>query len=375
MRWRHALADATNFDRGLEPTDAGAVVDLTALRAVTPYGVVAMTCLAGHNDRLLTQTSVLAPADPTVAAELLAAGFDFVVREYLCPVVGGIPLPLAPRNSESGEGSRRPASGDGSGAAARAETRKDPGRGRLDGPLAYGPLARTRRRLPVVEPPLQPLRPVHDPVEMRAVVERCASGLDGSAAPQRIQLVVEALEGLLDNRRRHAHAFDAVVAVALVDDDRRGPRVELAVGDCGIGLRASVAVRASSDQPAPDDADAVDDATAAELALTRPAGTLARLAEQVRAIDGTLTVRSGTARATVCRSGVVRAAVPFLRGTVVALSVPTGVPAVSPPPGRGRALGGSDDGDLAAPDRTEALAPATAGGPEVSSLTPPVRSR
>jgi hypothetical protein len=133
-----------------------------------------------------------------------------------------------------------------------------------------------------------------------------------------------------------------------VEDARRGPCVELAVGDCGVGVRAAVIDGAGSEgDGAGSEGDGaasvepVDDAAAVDLVLSRSSGMVATLARRLATLDGTLTVRSGTARHTVCATGVVRATVPFLRGTVVALTVPTGVPRLSAPPARQDAKVGS----------------------------------
>lgn len=329
MGWRHGLADTANFDRGLSPAEGDPVLDLAALRYLSPYGLVAMACLAAHNDRLLVQTKVVPPAHPLTTAELLAAGFGFVVREFLCPVAGP-PLPLPPTGAgaAAGRGAEPLASGS-----------------LPSGPLAYGPLAAAApgRRAPVVRPPALSLRPVHDGFEEDAVAEEASGALAGSVIRDRVALIVGALRLLGENRRRHAGAFDAYVAAAVVDGGSRGPMVELAVGDGGMGLRAALAHQAGTAAPAPPAGGGagsvgdevvsappeppVDDAAAVDRVL-QAGGSLAELAQRVTAEGGTVVVRSGDARHTVCSSGIVRARVPWLRGTLVAVSMPTGVPKV-----------------------------------------------
>lgn len=331
MGWRHARADAANFDRGLTTTggegEGDAVLDLSALRNLSPYGLVAMACLAAHNDRLLAQTKVVPPAHPAATAELVAAGFGFVVREFLCPVAGP-PLPLPPPATHAGAASRAAeplASGSLS-----------------SGSLAYGPLAASApgRRAPVVHPPAVSLRPVHDGFEEGAVADDAKTSLTGSVTPERLELVVLALRILGENRRLHAGSFDAYVAAAVVDDGGTVPRVELAVGDCGMGLRASLSAGAggplgtgaSGASPSGTGTNGLGpppagDAGAIDRVLVEGRG-LADLAERVTVHGGTVVVRTGDARHTVCTSGTVRARVPWMRGTIVAVSFPTGVPKV-----------------------------------------------
>jgi hypothetical protein len=374
MGWRHALADTTNFDRGLQPVTDGPVLDLAALRDVTPYGLVAMACLVAHNDRLLASTSIVPPCDPSSTARLMAAGFGYVVREFLCPVVGGVPLPLPPEPGGTvpalGEGTGRlalvpddsglassapslePMVGGGNVALVAARQVQGAECSSVAGtraPLAYGPLASVRRRLPVAAPPVLALRPVHDAVEATVAADELARRLMGDATVERITVVAEALVALADNRR-HAGTFDAYVAAALVEDPGRGRCIELAVGDSGVGLRAAVteartatavgqaAGRSAVDEPVaasvaePVD-EPVDDAAAVDRVLDPSTTTgLARLARQVAEVGGVTVVRSGSARHTVCATGTVRATVPWVRGTVVAVSVPTAVPPVPQPP-------------------------------------------
>lgn len=313
MGWRHALADTANFDRGLTPADGEPVLDLGALRRLSPYGLVAMACLAAHNDRLLAPTRVVPPTNPLATAELVAAGFGFVVREFLCPVAGP-PLPL-------------PAAG-GRAVAAGARGAEPLAAGSLpSGSLAYGPLAGgPRSRAPEAPPPAVALQPVHDAFEEAAVAEAAVAALDRSVAPDHLDLLMSALRLLGDNRRRHAGSFDGYVALSMADGGR-GPLVELAVGDCGMGLRAAaVAAADEAVGDLTDDADAVDRVMGAD---DRALGDLVR---RVTAVGGTVLVRSGAARHTACATGTVRARVPWVRGTIVAVSLPAGEPLRRPCP-------------------------------------------
>lgn len=330
LGWRHALADAANFDRGLTPADGDAVLDLAALRELSPYGLVAMACLAAHNDRLLIPTRVVPPTNPQATAELMAAGFGFVVREFLCPVVGPpLPLPIAGGRAAAGRGAEPLAAGS-----------------LPSGSLAYGPLAAgvRGRRAPVAPPPAVVLQPVHDAFEESAVAETAESSLAATVGAARLALLVEALRDLGENRRRHAGSFDAYVAAAVVDGGRRGPLVELAVGDSGVGLRASL-------EGAP-----TDDAGAIDQVLASSNGALATLAARIAAEGGTVVVRTGDARHTVCPTGTVRARVPWLRGTVVAVSLPADVLGIAEP-----AAGGADTGGAAGLPRPEAAGLRVAG--------------
>jgi hypothetical protein len=336
LTWRHARADTSNFDRGLVPVEADAALDLRALRSASAYGLVAMACLVAHNDRLLAPTTVLAPLDRLAAADLAAAGFSFVVHEFLCPVQGRFD------ELEAADGARRRA-------PALPSWCPDPG-----GDLVLA------------------VHPVHDRAEEDAAAEAISAGLVDVARAQRIDLVLELLRATGSNRRRHAGTFDAYVAARLVDGGGE-LAVEIAVGDVGVGLRYGLA--AVSKCPVADDAEAVDavlggwrspaprgaapppwsaaarghpgaeekdpgsGATPGEAPPARPAGTargsapcsagsaqgpLARLFAQVVDAGGMVVVRSGTARHGRFATGTTRAVVPAVRGTIVSCRVPVG---------------------------------------------------
>ncbi|MDA8280602.1 MAG: hypothetical protein M0Z63_09325 [Actinomycetota bacterium] len=129
--WRHAIADTSNFDRGLVSADGEPpVLDLRALRAVTPYGLVGMACLVAHNDRLLTPTVVAAPLNSLAAREVVDAGLGLVVHEFLCPVEGQ--LPGLEDELDAGPGSAD-ATGTGAAAGTTAGSEGLPGASGADG--------------------------------------------------------------------------------------------------------------------------------------------------------------------------------------------------------------------------------------------------
>lgn len=296
LTWRHARADTSNFDRGLAPVEADAVLDLRALRSASAYGLVAMACLVAHNDRLLAPTTVLAPLDRLAAADLAAAGFACVVHEFLCPVQGRFD------ELEAADGTRR-------GASTLRSWCPEPG-----GDLVLA------------------LHPVHDQAEEDAAADALSAGLVDVARAQRIDLVLELLRTTGSNRRRHSGTFDAYVAARLVDGGGE-LAVEIAVGDGGVGLRCGLA--AVSKCPVADDAEAVDAvlgepwSPALQGAASAPEagsaqGPLTRLFAQVVDAGGMVVLRSGTARHGRFATGTTRAVVPGVRGTIVSCTVPVG---------------------------------------------------
>lgn len=349
LTWRHARADTSNFDRGLLVADGEAVLDARALRTASAYGLVAMACLVAHNDRLLAPTRVLAPLDRASAADLTGAGLGFVVREFLCPVEGAL--------TELGPGGDRQA-----------------------------PLPAGLARHPDQDNGLVlALHPVHDEFEEAADSEALAEALHETTTPDQIEMVVAVLRALGANRRRHAGTFDAYVAARVVDGGRMGSCIEIAVGDVGVGLGAGLA-RADGPvggdpAPASKDHEAVDllllgpdilgpdahgpdthrgagapDRSAARAGAggesyenmggVRPVGSdevgdpgrstpmaatgqtsLSSLFAQVIEVGGMVVVRSGSVRHAMFATGITRATVPWMRGTIVSCTVPLGRPA------------------------------------------------
>ena len=305
--WRHAIADTSNFDRGLVSADGEPpVLDLRALRAVTPYGLVGMACLVAHNDRLLTPTVVAAPLSSLAALEVVDAGLGLVVHEFLCPVEGQ--LPGLEQEVHAGPGSDGatsavaattvgtdgpPVAGEGGAPAgtdgplvagegdAPAGADGPPVTGEGDAPVgvaaadhaaghavcspggtdargvdtagrvtaghgsgASGHGSGPGRRGPGAGGRLAlALYAVHDQHEEDAAVEAMRANLAGHARPDRIELAVAVLRSLGDNRRAHAETFDAYVAAGIVGGGAGGPCIEVAVGDAGIGLLAGLTAR------------------------------------------------------------------------------------------------------------------------------------
>lgn len=353
LTWRHARADTSNFDRGLLVADGEAVLDARALRTASAYGLVAMACLVAHNDRLLAPTRVLAPLDRASAADLTGAGLGFVVREFLCPVEGTL--------TELGPGGDRQA------------------------PLPAGLARRPDQDNGLV----LALHPVHNELEEAADSEALAEALHETSTPDQIDMVVAVLRALGANRRRHAGTFDAYVAARVVDGGQMGRCIEIAVGDVGVGLRAGLAHAdgpaggdpdpPSSDHEAvdllllgpdtlgsdihrgagppdrsvgagppdqsaagtgagggssehggdagPADADEVSDPGHSIPTAATGQASLSSLFAQVIGVGGMVVVRSGSVRHAMFSTGITRATVPWMRGTIVSCTVPSGRPA------------------------------------------------
>jgi hypothetical protein len=131
---------------------------------------------------------------------------------------------------------------------------------------------------------------------------------------------------LIDNTLFHAHTSGSVVAAQVYDRHSDRARVDLAIGDVGIGIRASL-------QNSPTRYDAPDDSPAIELALREHVSAtgdpargvgLTAVWRDIRALRGTTLVRSGTAACVIHPKALPshsrgRGSIP---GTVVALSIP-----------------------------------------------------
>jgi hypothetical protein len=263
LSWRYPLADTANADRGTAPAEgAEAVVDLRALREVSPYGLVHWALLAAHNDRLLCPTRVLVPEQRTSRVALARAGLDRLVAELLCPVEG--PGPWPPED--------------------------------LDQP------AQAQQASPVAVQVDLACRPVHGDRERAALAEELDCWLQGVPTAS-ARLIREVTETLLDNQRDHSGAFDAFVAAGTVRAAAGRARLELAVGDSGRGL--------AGDGP---DLDRV----------LAQGGRLARQLAAVTDARGMAVVRTGGFRRSLWATGATDLALPALRGTLVAVAVPLG---------------------------------------------------
>lgn len=414
LTWRHARADTSNFDRGLQVANGEAVLDARALRTASAYGLVAMACLVAHNDRLLAPTRVLAPLDSDSAADLAGAGLGFVVREFLCPVEGAL--------TELGPGGDRQA------------------------PLPAGLARRPDQDNGLV----LALHPVHNELEEAADSEALAEALHETSTPDQIDLVVAILRTLGADRRRHAGTFDAYVAARVVDGGRMGPCIEIAVGDVGVGLRAGLA---GADGPVGGDpAPTSKDHEAVDLLLLGPdslrpdthrgtgtpdrsarAGRPARSAStgipdrsaasagagggssenvgdvglagadkvgepghstpraatgqvslpslfaQVIEVGGMVVVRSGSVRHAMFATGITRATVPWMRGTIVSCTVPSGRPARFHRPAEESrtATAARHDGGSEKPDYEEGAGPGRGSRPQIGRAVlagPAIRS-
>ncbi len=104
------------------------------------------------------------------------------------------------------------------------------------------------------------------------------------------------------------------------DHDRR---VQVVIGDAGLGIRSSLA---SSGLHRPtDDHEAIRLATEYLVSSVDDPGRgqgLSSTIEQVTALEGRLVIRTGSARQAITASEQNRESVPFLPGTIVAMSLP-----------------------------------------------------
>ncbi len=145
------------------------------------------------------------------------------------------------------------------------------------------------------------------------------------ADPQVVEATLEGLWELAANALEHSGSEAVIMGEVYRQGDlpHHRNRVQVTIGDAGIGIRRSF-LDSGRHQPH-------DDLTAIELALEylvtsvddpgRGQG-LFTAAEQVTALEGHLVARSGTARVTLSRDGTNRETVPLLAGTLVCMSLP-----------------------------------------------------
>jgi hypothetical protein len=153
--------------------------------------------------------------------------------------------------------------------------------------------------------------------------------LQGDVSPQVLEALAEGIWEMVGNAQEHSGSDPLIMAQ--VYNAKRGKksfdhnnRVQVVVGDSGRGIRESF-LATGAHQPA-------SDLEAIELALqylvTSVVGDpgrgqgLSTTMEQVIGLQGHMVVRSGSGKVSIDADRTMKAKVPMLAGTVVALSLP-----------------------------------------------------
>jgi hypothetical protein len=155
------------------------------------------------------------------------------------------------------------------------------------------------------------------------LVDLLCARLEGLAPGDVVAELAASFWELSDNTRFHAQTDGGVLAAQVYEQGRPNQRVDLALGDVGIGIRRSLQNN---------EHESVDDADAIELALEEGvSGTgdpsrgygLPSVVRRVRELGGQTTIRSGAgSRAIRPRSDATSRLGTSLRGTVVGVSIP-----------------------------------------------------
>jgi hypothetical protein len=271
MRLPNRLAKPS-FDSCLVGSSAPSI-DLTSVEFVEPYGLVALACLLSHNEARSTLTDIVPPVSADVARYLSRMGLASVLT-----------------------------------------------------PAQIGQI-----RLPTVQA-------VHHPDQLveltRFDTERSARHvgnklfelLDGKIHPVALEALDIGLGEIQDNVRYHSRANQedayGFVAAQRYGSGQVNDRIEVAIGDAGVGLVAGLQKHAPRD-----DHHAIDLAfTMMVSGLEDPARGqgLATALEQVQNLRGSLVVRTGRSMRFSNQPGTFGASrqVSHIDGTIISFSVP-----------------------------------------------------
>jgi hypothetical protein len=265
---RRSLTIAS-FDGSLK--DRAPSFDLSGLRFIDAYGLVGSACalLAAIEDG--APPNITTPAEKQVRSHLALMGF----RDFLLDIGYDADLPSATQPAR---------------------------------PDVLVPLAKLRGN-----------------IGAQHLSELLWSSLRQHAEPQVLDAALEGLWELVGNALEHSGAEAVVMGQVYKRGERphHDNRVQVVIGDAGKGVRRSFL---DSGRYEPD-----DDAEAIDLALEylvtsvddpgRGQGLFSTM-EQVAKLQGDLVIRTGSSRVTVNARGKRRAAVPFLPGTLVCMSLP-----------------------------------------------------
>lgn len=256
--------NADRFDRVLRPKRGGLEIDLSATTFVDPYGLVGICCLCAGARRSRVPVRVVPPVRRDVANYLARMGLAEALEEL------GLSITLAPVRA---------------------------------------------RALPTVLLPLQHF-------DNERVLDELSQLLHSAVGSEpATDLVLEALWELGVNAVEHSHAV-GFVAAQTYRRGCRGSRIELVVGDGGIGLRQSLQGR----HFVLDDLEAIrmaqgylvtslaDEGRGQGLAVTR---------EETLTHGGEFMVRSGSGLERSSSGGLRRReTVPKISGTIIRVSLP-----------------------------------------------------
>ncbi len=159
---------------------------------------------------------------------------------------------------------------------------------------------------------------------LTALEELLFARLDGRVPAQVLAALIESFWEIGENARYHSGATGGVVAAQVYRRGSADERMDLAIGDAGMGIRASLYNSGRYDPP--DDGAAIELALEYQVTSTDDPGRgvgLPTTAEAVVGLKGTMTVRTCAAsrrltpsstRAPLCRESI--------QGTVVGVSIP-----------------------------------------------------
>ena len=240
----------SNFESCLSAeADTGqVVVDLTNATFIEAYPLAAMACLLQDSVRNGLETVVRPPRSQSVANYLARMDFDRFVRDR-CPDVSGCALPRV-RHAE--------------------------------------------RRDVLVE-----LQWFGAGDNLTALEDLLFARLRNDVSPQVLAALIESFWEISGNTRYHSGAAGGVVVAQVYKRGWQDERMDLAIGDAGIGIRASLL---NSGRYAPsDDGEAIQLALEYQVSAIDDPGRgvgLPTTAELVQGLLGTMKVRSGAASLT-----------------------------------------------------------------------------
>jgi hypothetical protein len=260
---------ALGFDARFTPTDDQPEVDLREADFIEIYPLVGLACFLRENGERGTPARVRCPRRMSVRSYLSRMGFADVIEQWGCPSSDGLsPVRTSDRDDQLLE----------------LQTFSGVRGNELVGELLW-----------------QRLEPWVDPASLEA--------LD------------IALGEIGDNVAYHARVDSGFVAAQSYNRGRVGERIDLAIGDTGIGIRRSLARFAPRS-----DGEALDLALRLLISSITDQGRgqgLATAAEHTTALRGTMILRSGAARRVLTHLADPREdVIERLQGTVVGVSIP-----------------------------------------------------
>jgi hypothetical protein len=267
LRFESAEATKAKLDAGVSVGDP--LIDLSRLRFVDPYGLVSLARLAAHNIAVAGECTIKGPEDWQIANYLARMKFDTVTRNLNCGWTTDLD-------------------------AVKARDRSDV---------------------------LVELRPFYDSAQVEELCSLVWHRLEPVATPQTLDAIYTGLGEIGDNVRQHSGARHGFVAAQVYDQGHPWERVEFAIADAGVGIRAALARHSPRS-----DAHAIDLAVTAMVSGIDDPGRgqgLSTTKELTLGLRGRLDICTGTARKSFFSNGnAATATMASMRGTTVFVSVP-----------------------------------------------------